>query len=95
MAIEADSITQGLAQKYWKRTSNLKSKQKISIKHLKKLLMEITYLKHITLRQIFVEVWKCISAKKEAIGKVHFQGHGESENGLNKLRLSSKRNKGN
>lgn len=26
-----------------------------------------------------------MSAKKEAIGKVHFQGHGEAENGLKKL----------
>lgn len=36
-------------------------------------------------RKAFAEIWKEISAKKEAIGKVYFQGHGEVEGGLNCL----------
>lgn len=43
--------------------------------------MQITDRKNLRSRKIFVEVWKCMSAKKEAVGKVHFQGHGEAQNG--------------
>lgn len=69
MEIEADGIAQGLALRYWKKTSNLRSKQKINHQeHLNKLLTQITYLKNIRSRKIFVEVLKvCLQRRKPSV----------------------------
>lgn len=74
MEIEADGIAQGLALRYWKKTSNLRSKQKINHQeHLNKLLTQITYLKNIRSRKIFAEVLKVCLQRRKPSGKYTFK----------------------